>query len=230
MTNWRMEDFAALVPDSLKDCSGKVFYSGRKAFEAPSLVYILGINPGGDPKNPQLRKETVGSHTKTLLNCNRRDWSEYRDEAWGKYAEPGSAPFQKRVQYLCSKIGKDVGEVPASNVIFKRSTSFSTLQCDAQCLVDMCWPFHQSVIETLGVRIVVCLGKKAGPYVRDKMGAKIKICNFEERNRRGWLSEVHERLGDGLQVVTLTHPSVADWTNAKTDPTGLVVRALRRLG
>ena len=104
MTVWRMEDFAALIPASLKDCSGKVFYSGRKAFESPSPVYILGINPGGDPL--RLRGETVVKHTKTVLACKRYDWSAYKDERWR--SDRGSAPFQMRVKHLCSKIGVDL--------------------------------------------------------------------------------------------------------------------------
>lgn len=226
MTNWRMEDLAACIPKSLKDCSGKVFYSGRKAFEAPSRVYILGINPGGDPSNHG--GETVGKHTDMVLSSKERDWSTYNDEQWGSY-ECGSSPFQKRVKHLCSEIGTDAGDVPASNVIFKRSTDFSKLQDDAKHIAEKCWPFHQRVIDTLGVHIVVCLGKKAGPYVREKLNAQYQIDEFVENNRRRWQSHTHGS-PDGFQVVTLTHPSVADWTKCTTDPTCLVVRAIRRLG
>ena len=224
-----MEDFVALIPDSLKDCSGKVFYSGRKAFEAPSRIYILGINPGGDPSGPKLRKETVDAHTRTVLDCQSDDWSAYRDEKWN--SKPGSAPMQKRVKYLCCKIGMNIGEIPASNLIFKRSTDFSQLQGDAKELAKDCWPFHQKVIDTLGVKIVVCLGKTASDFVREKeqLNAHRHSCTFVENNGRRWRSETHEST-DGIQVVRLSHPSRADWTKCKTDPTGLVVRAMRRLG
>ena len=223
-----MEDFAALIPDSLKNCSGKVFYSGRKAFEATSHVYILGINPGGDP--PDYEEETVGNHTDMVLSSKQHDWSEYRDEAWGKHTEFGSAPFQKRVKYLCCKIGMDVGAVPASNVIFKRSRNLRALrQSEVKRMVKECWPFHQKVIDTLGVRIVVCLGKEAGRYVREKLKADRKLEKYVEDNNRHWHNCTHES-PDGVQVVTLTHPSRANWTNSKTDPTCLVARAMRRLG
>ncbi len=225
MTVWRMEDFAALVPDSLEDCSGKVFYSGRKAFEAPSRVYILGINPGGNPSNDG--GETVGKHTDMVLSSKRDDWSAYRDEIWG--SEPGSAPLQKRIKHLCREIGMDLCEVPASNLIFKRSTVFSKLQGDAKQLAEACWPFHQKVIDTLGVRVVVCLGKPASDFVREKLKAHRQICKFVENNGRRWQSHTYESL-KGIQVVRLSHPSRADWTKCKTDPTGLVLRALCRLG
>ena len=34
-----IEEFAALVPDCLLDEPGRVFYSGRKAFESPRDFY-----------------------------------------------------------------------------------------------------------------------------------------------------------------------------------------------
>ncbi len=227
MADWRMEDFAALIPDSLKDCSGKVFYSGRKAFEEFSPVYILGINPGGRPS--KIVDETVGKHTDKVLSRKKRDWSAYRDEKWAPKG-PGSNPMQKRVRNLCCKIGVDIGEVPASNVIFNWSRTISKLrQSDVNCMVEVCWPFHQRVIDTLGVRIVVCLGKDAGRFVREKLSAHRQIDKFVENNRRRWRGHTHKSL-DGFKVVTLTHPSRADWTKSISDPTGLVVRAMHGLG
>lgn len=44
-----LETFARLVPAELWFRSGAVFYSGRAAFSRPSPIYLLGINPGGDP-------------------------------------------------------------------------------------------------------------------------------------------------------------------------------------
>ena len=226
MTKWRMEDFAACIPKSLNDCSGKVFYSGRQAFEAPSSIYILGINPGGD--HSDLGGETVGKHTNEVLYNYERDWSAYKDEKWPKH-QRGSAPLQKRVKHLCSEIGLDAAEVPASNVIFKRSIDFSKLQGDAKRVAKECWPFHRKVIDTLGVRIVVCQGNSAGRYVRKELNAHRQIDKFVECNGRRWNSLTHES-PDGFQVVTLAHPSRSDWTKSKTDPTDLVVQAVCRIG
>lgn len=49
--------FAALVDPDLYDRSGKVFYSGRAAFGAPSALYLLGLNPGGSPVQAE---QTIG--------------------------------------------------------------------------------------------------------------------------------------------------------------------------
>ena len=126
-------------------CSGKAFYSGRKAFEASSRVYIVGINPGGDPSTHG--SETVGNHTASLLSSENRDWSAFEHEKWGSKTKPGSAPLQMRVKHLFCKTGMVLGAVPASNVIFKRSPNLSKLQGDFKDLADKCWPFHRGVID-----------------------------------------------------------------------------------
>ncbi len=223
MTAWHMQRFAALIPDSLKECSGKVFYSGKKAFENPSDIYVLGINPGGKPEDH--KDETVWKHTGKVLYCKSYDWSAYRDEKWKRAA--GSTPFQRRLQYLSGRIGKGLGEVPSSNLIFKRSTDFSKLQRDAKQLADECWPFHHEVIKTLGVKVVVCLGRPASEYVGKKLKTQRYIEKRIENNGRRWRSETHVS-AKGIQVVRLTHPSRTDWTKPATDPTCLVVRALHR--
>ena len=44
-----IEEFAKIIPSKLLFESGSVFYSGRQAFSRKNGLYILGLNPGGDP-------------------------------------------------------------------------------------------------------------------------------------------------------------------------------------
>ena len=94
-------------------------------------------------------------------------------------------------------------------------------------MARQCWPFHEAVIETLGVRVIVCLGRHAGYLVRERLDAHEAVDEFVEDNRRRWKSRVHTN-ARGLAVVTLAHPSQVDWTVSATDPTKLVERSLRR--
>ena len=96
---------------------------------------------------------------------------------------------------------------------------------DLESVARQCWPFHQAVIEMLGVRVIVCLGGNAGHHVRQRLDAHELVDEFVEDNRRLWKSRVHTNT-QGLTVVTLTHPSQADWTVPATDPTRLVERSL----
>ena len=218
-----IQDFVQLVPKTLMDKSGSVFYSGRLAFEAPSELYILGANPGGDIQTQA--NETVSWHTNKVLQREPSDWSAYRDEPWGNFA-PGTYKMQRRMRYLFSRLGVDPGKVPSSNVVFLRSNRTNELVQGFAELARLCWPFHQRVIEDLGVRVVVCLGGKSTDWVLSRVSAYRQIDEFIEKNGRGWASRTHRSDG-GLTVVGLTHPSVADWTDSATDPTDLVLRAIK---
>jgi uracil-DNA glycosylase len=115
-------------------------------------------------------------------------------------------------------------------VIFGRSTRVATLDAEHTArLLESCWAIHEKVISTLGVRVVVCLGQDAGRWVRAQLDADTEpaIETFTETNGRRWRSATY-RGRAGVQVVVLTHPSVADWTNPMSDPTGLVVSAIAR--
>ena len=220
-----IEDFAKLIPPSQKDRSGKAFYSGRRAFESPSDLYIIGLNPGGKPK--EHRKETVSRHTCKVLR-SKPNWSAYRDESWGGQ-EKGKHFHQRNVRYLFRKLGLNARKVPVSNLVLARSPRKAKLVGDFNQMAHDCWPFHEAVIEQLKVRVVVCLGiTDTGPWVRSQLDAEDEIDWFTEDNNRypaPWTSRCHQN-EDGLQVVTLSHPSVAKWTNPATDPTELVLNAL----
>lgn len=225
-----IEDFAKLLPKPLLSRSGRVFYSGRIAFESVSNLYIVGMNPGGSPS--EYRDDTVSSHTKQILNSAPDNWSAYRDERWGgrkpgTLRPPGTAPMQLRMQHLFQRLQVDSGEVPASNIVFLRSERKATLEGDFSTLASQCWSFHAAVIESLRVRVIVCLGTDAGEVVRGRVGAVNLVDEFVEKNNRGWASRAYVNR-NGLTVAVLTHPSIANWATPVTDPTELVLRALRR--
>lgn len=216
--------FASLVPAELLPMSGLVFYSGRDAFSGTSPVYLLGLNPGGDPADPA--NQTVEQAMDSLASLPA-NWSAYRDGSW-KGRPPGSFGLQPRVLHLLDRLGLDPGEVPSSNLVFVRSAQESTMppgQMDA--FADTCWPFHAAVIEELKVRAVVCFGATVGWKVRARLGAHVEVGRFVERNNRRWTSLVHEA-PSGLRVVTATHPSRADWTKPASDVSDLVASAITR--
>jgi len=214
--------FVSLVPRELLDCSGAVFYSGREAFTGERPVYLLGLNPGGDPV--QMAHYTVRRQIDQVLTALPERWSAFRDESW-QGARPGAWGMQPRVLHLLRRLRLDPGEVPASNLAFVRSRGESGLGATARQLAAACWPFHQRVMEGLGVRVVVCFGRTTGEWVRERMGARELLGTFVEQNSRRWTSLAH-RNSAGLAVVTTTHPSRVDWTSPRTDPSDLVLQAL----
>ena len=218
-------EFVQLVDPTLHNRSGSVFYSGRGAFRQPSNIYILGLNPGGSPVGQA--KETISAD---LIEWNKlpERWSAYADESWmGR--PPGKCGLQPRVLHLFNKLGLDPRDVPASNVVFVRSTTEASLSVEKRSLLAACWPVHERVIASLGVRTIVCLGTTAGAWVREAVSANVLFDEFRETNNRGWRSQAHRNL-KGLQVLTLTHPSRADWTNVEADPSPMVRRAISSRG
>lgn len=209
------------IPTLLPPRSGKVFYSVRGAFSEPRDLYILGLDPGGDPEAQAA--ETIGAD---LLRFREGPpwWSDYPDESWHG-APPGTWGMAPRVLHMLASLDLDPRAVPASNAIFVRSSTEATLEICKEVMLQACWPVHCAVIDALGIWIVLCFGGTAGRWVRERLGAAQKVDSFQETNRRGWRSETHPTR-DCRMVVTLTHPGRANWCNSDADPTCLVRRAL----
>ena len=217
-----IEELAKAIPPALLNRSGKVFYSGRQAFSSPAGLYVLGINPGGDTTT--LSGETIAAHTHEVLTRKPVDWSAYRDESWkGKTA--GTYGMQPRVLHLFARLGLSPGSVPSSNLVFPRSRREKTIEGDMTQLADDCWPFHAKVIETLGSKAILCFGQTVGNFVKRKFGASLKCDEFVEDNQRKWRSCVFTN-DHHLKVIVATHPSIADWTSPRTDPSDLIRRAI----
>ncbi len=218
-----VQPFESLVPVELLQLSGGVYYSGADAFTGTSPLYLLGLNPDGDPA--ALGAHTVEQHLLATAS-SPANHSAYRDESWENGRPAGTWGMQPRVLHLLESLGLDPGEVPASNLVFARSAREATMASGRMdAYADLCWPFHAAVIETLKVRVVVCFGGTAGRQVRKRLGAHTEIGRFKETNHRGWTSYAHENLS-GVRVVTVSHPSRADWSNPAADVSDLVAWAL----
>ncbi|HWO22852.1 MAG TPA: hypothetical protein VNO30_29030 [Kofleriaceae bacterium] len=217
------DDLLGTVDESLHGRSGSVFYSGRRAFAVPAKLYMLGLNPGGNPITQ--REQTIARNIEALRL--RDSWSAYADESW-RNRPAGTHGMQPRVLHLLRRLNLEPRLVPASNVVFVRTAREADLSREKEQFLPLCWKIHAAVIERLGVRVVTCFGRTAGSWVREQMGAHEQVDEFIEQNGRRWSSHAHAA-SDGRRVVTLTHPSIADWTNPKTDPTPLVERALQKV-
>ena len=217
-----IDDLFRSVPSDFLDESGTVFYSGRDAFSNPSRLYLLGLNPGGSPV--EQAGETLSWHSNRVLYEEPPNWSAYRDESW-QGAPPGTYGMQPRVLHALRRLGLDPGRVPSSNLIFVRTAREVDLKGSGRELADACWVFHERVINTLNIDVVLCFGRTSGDYVRRKLGADELVETFVEDNRRGWKSQsFRNRTGTG--VVVATHPSIAAWNTSAADPTHLVEHLL----
>lgn len=218
-----IESLANKIPSSLFNRSGSVFYSGRDAFKSKSPLYVLGLNPGGNPDIQS--QETVSKHTVKVLNDMPDNWSAYRDESW-RDTQPGRTGMQPRVLHLLNRLSLDPGIVPSSNVVFLRSARERDIKNEYQSLAELCWPFHQAAIEQLEPKAILCFGLMAGGFVRKKLEAHQQVDEFVEMNRRRWNSRAFSN-NRGQLVVVATHPSIADWTTQPADPSEMIQRILK---
>lgn len=208
----------SLIPETLKGVSGSVFYSGREAFEGKKPLYILGLNPGGSPILQEY--QTLEYHTHK--NLNKSNWSEYRDESWDGN-EPGTNRLQPRLLHLLKKLDLNPAIIPSSNIVFVRTRREKELSKNFAELANLCWPFHEYVIESQAINNILCFGKTAGNFVREKLEAHFFVDQFVEQNKRKWKTQIYSNI-EGIKVIVATHPSIADWCNPNTDPSDLIKR------
>ena len=216
-----IEDFVKHIPSDLQRKSGIVFYSGRTAFSGRRELYILGLNPGGDPTKQA--NKTVAWHTSKVLREKPDKWSEYSDESWGG-KPPGKHGMQPRILHLLKNLDLEPGEVPSSNIVFERSRRASDIAW--RQLAEVCWPFHRAVIRQLRPRVILCFGKTAANLVMEKTYAVDQVDCFVENNNHHLESTCFTN-HEGLKIIRVTHPSWVDWTTPEADPSDLVLRALR---
>lgn len=211
------------LPQEIRSRSGSVFYAGRDAFEWPSRLYVLGLNPGG---SPALQSEETVDLDIRRWRSGRLKHSRYLDDSWrGKPA--GRHGMQPRMRHMFDRLGVDLRQTPSSNVLFVRSPTEAAVAGEKFHLLQHCWPIHDVVIEALHIDTILCLGRTPGLWVREVIGAHQTIDAYVETNARGWKSDAH-LADDGRAVITVTHPGRADWRNPDADPTSMVARVLAR--
>ena len=131
-----IEEFSELIPKSLLNKPGYAFFSGRRAFNAPSDLYILGANPGGNPDDEP--EAALSKNIRYVLSEACENWSAYRDVCWGPNRTKNR--LQRGVLHLFDRLELDAGEVPASEVVFLHSKSLTLLEIPLSNLLSSAGP------------------------------------------------------------------------------------------
>ena len=220
-------------PPTLLDESGKVFYSGRVAFASPAQpMYLLGLNPGGKPERHE--EATIRWDLTEGPGVHTDYFSAYTGDRQGERTrwQRGPHPLQRRGQYVCRQLGVEPDTIPASNLIFMRSPSRRALREHGglDALVHRCWPFHQRVIEALGIRVVICFQGDAATWICKRFPGMHQTAGWREQNQRRWTSRVYRSHATGLTLIRLPHPSVTKWDAPPSDSTALVQDVLASHG
>ncbi len=209
--------FVSFAREQLRDIldvSGQVLYSGASTLR-PGDVYLLGLNPGGDPANPKLL--TIRRSLDDLLSddvrehgITRREWNSYVHATW-----QGRDTLQRRILWLLAELGHSPQAVAASNLIFPRSRGKASLARVGYA--DLCWPVHERIIEIVRPRVILTYEGTPYRHLRARFGA-----SREERYPAGhgdWECRSFAVQGR-FRVVRVPHmsryaidrhPDVVDW-------------------
>jgi len=192
--------------DSLKDIPGETLYSSLSTLKKGD-IYLMGTNPGGSD-NYLLSKDLEDLKTKTT--------NGYIDEVWetgrGK-PKAGESILQKRVQNLISKIGYDLKNVCASNLIFTKSKNLETLGYRFKDIADKCWNVHEEILKIVEPKLIIVFGngESNSPYSYLKRNYGIQDNNIDlkpiENNNLNAKSFTFELNGRKTHVVGLPHLS-----------------------
>ncbi len=137
------------------DRSGSILYSAANTLR-PGSIYLLGLNPGGDPTKHQTVRQTLETLPSRVTNA-------YLDERWERRQHPGQAPLQRRVQWLTHQLGLDLRKVCAANLIFVRSRDDAGSGYPE--LADVCWPIHVAILKLVQPKLIIAFGNSAvSPY------------------------------------------------------------------
>jgi len=153
-----LSDFIATAREQLKPIihrSGSILYSAQTTLR-PGRLYLLGLNPGGDPT----KHHSIGED---LDQLPLRKHNAYVHESWERQREAGGAPLQQRVRWLMGRLGQDVEDVCAANLIFARSKDASGSEYPK--LAHICWPVHLAILEIVRPRLIIAYGNShVSPY------------------------------------------------------------------
>lgn len=140
---------------SITSRSGRVLYSAASTLK-PGAIYLLGLNPGGDPAT---HCETIDQ---SLSDLPKRRVNAYLDESWA--GRPvGCSRLQLRVRWLVEHLGYEVRDVCASNLIFLRSSDSSGSSYPQAA--ELCWPVHEQILRIVQPKAILAFGNsRVSPF------------------------------------------------------------------
>lgn len=167
MTPWEvLHDHALSAASSAAFgvASLNVFYSNPAVALRPGALYLVGLNPGGDPKthDSQTESEPLGHPRRA---AERPDWNKYVDEDWGP--SHGRNLLQQRIASLADAVlpGGPEGLRTAfcTNALFMRG---NLTKANGGALWSACRPWHIEWLRVVQPPAILCFGngEAVSPY------------------------------------------------------------------
>lgn len=208
--------------------SGAVLLSGVDTFR-PGSAYIMGLNPGGDPK--------ARGHERSIIDSieDRRQFSCYLSDCWQPYCEGPEghcdhvqdgkvkAEFlvrhQRNAIAIADALSQNITDIFSANAVFARSTGKATLHAQTGYSLGewwaVCWQVHRHFLTQIRPQVIISLGYGTGSsafgLLWQQLGKPPWRRIGDQGRRGGWAFDAVIPLDDGssihLQIVGVPHPS-----------------------
>lgn len=201
---------AYLEQSGLLDQHGAVLYSAEETLDSAEEtlaregpVYLLGLNPGG----------SESSTLRDSIAASRAGHNAYLDEEWapGGHVQPkGQATLQRRVQALCAAMGCDTRAVPASNLVFTRSTR-TGMHLDYAGALKLCLPVHHIFLKAIRPAFLMTFGSM------DYFRQAVTVTQSESRSAEHGTWQAHRGRATvaGQEVAFGNVPHMSLWASDK---------------
>lgn len=200
VTNY-VEQLVSAVPNDpiFRSRSGAVFYSPARAWKPDARLYVVGLNPGGDPIGQAaetIERNVAAFRAGTLVSELEVGWA-------GR--QPGAHKYQRSVRQLGEVFGLAPEDIPISNMSFVRSRGEKgALFSD----MELCWPLQEAIIRILRPRLIVCCGRKGTQFMLRRLGFDVSGLPPQRLNN---IVSLQDGEWKGMAVAAFAHPSRFAW-------------------
>lgn len=220
------EIIQSALPEELYKKPGAVLSSGVSTLTDGS-VYIMGLNPGGDPSKitePIVRLIAPADGTSAYTHdcwqpkCIEPQPCRHLDSS-GATRPEYLVRHQRNMIALAAALGATPSTLFSANAVFARSTRKATLYDQTGLSLedwwDHCWPVHQQFLAIVRPRLILTLGygEKSSAFglLRSRCGYPTAAPLVEEGRKSGWWFAAALPLLDGTVLRAIVagapHPS-----------------------
>jgi len=192
------------LPKNILGYPGRFMYNPISTLRKDDF-YLLGINPGGDPKKENLP-----------LRDEIREWLGWEKSA-SAFEQFGDTPYKDTLKALCFEIGKDLHDICVSNLYFVRSPDQDSLMNGKNGALYKLgldssgkefWPVHKAVIDIVEPKCIFVIGSGIFNNVFKLLNSEGKPMKRSKEIPCGkYVCSVAERSDKSLKLIGLPHPS-----------------------
>jgi len=192
------------LPKVLLRYPGRFMYNSLSTLRQDNF-YLLGINPGGDPKKESLP-----------LRDEIREWIGWKEHT-SAFDQFGETPYKDTLRALCFEIGIELRELCASNFYFVRAPNQDSLMKGEKSVLYKLglsssgkefWPVHRAVIDIVEPKYIFVIGSSVFSNIFQLLNSvETPLTITKEIPCGKYVCSIADYRDKSLKVIGLPHPS-----------------------